>query len=231
MDYNEEQQSEIEAIQAIYNDEFIPVSEKPFHSFNVEVTTDDYEEGTENGAKTVIGFKFVEKYPDEPPEIVVQESENISAKDTEELLEYLISLANSNTGMVMVFTLVSATQDWLHDRKTEIQTLKQQETINRARAAEEAERKRFEGTVVTVESFLTWQAKFEAEMAAIKSQQLKEDLGVRKLTGRELFEKDHTLNESDIQFLQDGEEDIKVDESLFQEMDDLDLDELVSDEF
>ncbi|KAK9872207.1 hypothetical protein WA026_017006 [Henosepilachna vigintioctopunctata] len=67
---------------------------------------------------------------------------------------------------------------------------------------EEAERKRFEGTKVT--------GIIEREG--------------KKLTGRELFMQDNTLNESDFKFLADGEE-IKVDESLFQDLDDLNLDD------
>lgn len=45
------------------------------------------------------------------------------------------------------------------------------------------------------------------------------------VTGKQLFETDHNLDTSDIQFLEDGGNSVEVDESLFQEMDDLDLDE------
>ena len=45
-----------------------------------------------------------------------------------------------------------------------------------------------------------------------------------KLTGKQLFERDSTLNESDIKFLTDTSS-VKVDESLFQDLDDLDLDD------
>jgi len=63
--------------------------------------------------------------------------------------------------------------------------------------------KRFEGTRVTVESFLAWKARFDAELGAKKIQD-KEDKETRKLTGRELFLTDKTLNESDLKFLEDG---------------------------
>ena len=64
----------------------------------------------------------------------------------------------------------------------------------------------------------------------------------KKLTGRQLFERDSTLNDSDVQFLtmlSDGGVKVdtissgggvKVDESLFQDFDDLDLDEEFDDE-
>ncbi|KAF8778244.1 RWD domain-containing protein 1 [Argiope bruennichi] len=83
---------------------------------------------------------------------------------------------------------------------------------------------RFEGVRVTVESFMTWKAKFDQEMAELKKLQAKEEVASKKLTGRELFEKDKTLVDSDLKFLQD-EGEVKVDESLFQELDDLELQE------
>jgi hypothetical protein len=63
--------------------------------------------------------------------------------------------------------------------------------------------RRFEGTRVTVESFLAWKARFDAETGA-KTMQDREEKETRKLTGRELFLTDKTLNESDLKFLEDG---------------------------
>lgn len=63
--------------------------------------------------------------------------------------------------------------------------------------------RRFEGTKVTVESFLAWKARFDAEFGAKKLQE-RDDKEARKLTGRELFLTDKTLNESDLKFLEDG---------------------------
>lgn len=47
--------------------------------------------------------------------------------------------------------------------------------------------------------------------------------GKNKLSGRQLFETDHNLDLSDIQFLEDAGNNVEVDESLFREMDDLEL--------
>lgn len=64
--------------------------------------------------------------------------------------------------------------------------------------------KRFEGTRVTVESFLAWRKQFEIEMG-IPAKREKENKDKNKLTGKELFMRDTTLNESDLKFLDDGE--------------------------
>merc|ERR1739844_648665 len=84
---------------------------------------------------------------------------------------------------------------------------------------EEEEKKRLEGTKVTVESFLAWKAQFDAERQSKKEIV---DASAKRLTGKALFLKNVTLNDSDIQFLNEGTENtVDVDESLF---DDLDLD-------
>lgn len=53
-----------------------------------------------------------------------------------------------------------------------------------------------------MESFLAWKAKFDTEFGAKKMQE--KDKETRRLTGRELFLMDKTLNESDLIFLEDG---------------------------
>lgn len=86
--------------------------------------------------------------------------------------------------------------------------------------------KRFEGTRVTVESFLAWRNIFELDTGIVARREKASFTGT-KLTGKELFLRDNTLNESDLKFLLEaGEnlENVKIDESLFQNFDDLELD-------
>ena len=52
----------------------------------------------------------------------------------------------------------------------------------------------------------------------------------RKQTGKQLFEKDETLFNSDLQFI-NTDEPIEVDESLFQNLDELDLEDDEDDEW
>ncbi|XP_071463399.1 RWD domain-containing protein 1-like, partial [Marmota flaviventris] len=86
----------------------------------------------------------------------------------------------------------------------------------------------FHGTPVKIENFLSWEAKFDVELLQIKKK--KTDKRRRasrknKLSGKQLFETDHNLDTSDIQFLEDAGNNVEVDESLFQEMDDLELED------
>ena len=72
--------------------------------------------------------------------------------------------------------------------------------------------RRLEGTKVTVESFLAWKAQFDAERLSKKEIV---DASAKRLTGKELFLKNVTLNDSDIQFLNEGKNMIKSQCTLF----------------
>lgn len=53
---------------------------------------------------------------------------------------------------------------------------------------------------MTVESFLRWKFNFEEDMGLLKKRN--EEEKNKKLTGRELFMTDKSLNESDLKFLE-----------------------------
>ncbi|GBP63512.1 RWD domain-containing protein 1 [Eumeta japonica] len=204
-------------------------------------------------------------------------------------------MAEENLGMVMIFTLVSAGQEWLNEKWDHIKKEQEEHLLAKQRAEEEAELwlseckcerpnvkhdfhavlpvgaspqeivekvekiiledgqvkdksrwmallsllyilpfmsnlmyKRFEGTRVTVETFLVWKKKFEIEVG-IAAKREKDAKDQKKLTGKELFIRDTTMNESDLKFLEDGDA-VKVDESLFQDLDDLDISDDEDDE-
>ncbi|KAL7851756.1 hypothetical protein AOLI_G00221120 [Acnodon oligacanthus] len=222
-DYGEEQRNELEAIESIYPDSFTVLSENPT-SFTVTVTSDAGE--NDETVQVTLKFTYVEKYPDDPPVWEIHSQENLEDSDTEDILTLLKQQAEENLGMVMIFTLVTAVQEKLNEIIDQIKSRREEEKQRKEREAEEAEKRAFQGTVVTIENFLSWKARFEQEMAELKRKKMKEDdSGKSKLTGKQLFERDHNLDTSDIQFLEDGGNSVEVDESLFQDMDDLDLDE------
>ncbi|CAL8248104.1 unnamed protein product [Lota lota] len=223
-DYAEEQRNELEAIESIYPDSFTVLSDEPI-SFTITVTSDAGE--NDEIAEATLKFTYVEKYPDEPPEWEIFSRENLEDGDEEEILTLLQQQAEENLGMVMIFSLVTAVQEKLNEMVDQIKNRREEEKLRQEREAEEAEKVTFQGTVVNIENFLAWKARFELEVAEIRQKRQKdeEQAGKLKLTGKQLFETDHNLDTSDIQFLEEAGNNVEVDESLFQDIEDLDLDE------
>uniref|UniRef100_A0A8D0BUG4 RWD domain-containing protein 1 n=1 Tax=Salvator merianae TaxID=96440 RepID=A0A8D0BUG4_SALMN len=222
-DYGEEQRNELEALESIYPDSFTVLSENPT-SFTITVTS---EAGQDNETvQATLKFTYAENYPDEVPVYELLSQENLEDNDIRDILKLLQEQTEENLGMVMIFTLVSAVQEKLNEIVDQIQTRREEEKKQKEKEAEEAE-KSFHGTPVTIENFLSWKAKFDAELLEIKRKRMKEEeqSGKNKLTGKQLFERDHNLDTSDIQFLEEAGNSVEVDESLFQEMDDLELDD------
>ncbi|XP_037083490.1 RWD domain-containing protein 1-like isoform X2 [Pollicipes pollicipes] len=215
INYAEEQENELEALQSIYPDELEVVGPG---QYQIAVKSMDYDLDPAAGCRCLLAITCPARYPDEAPQIdILEEPENCVPLEVEQLMETLQAEAEANLGMVMVFTIASAASEWLNNHCDEL----------RRRKEEEAERKRFEGTRVSVETFLKWKEGFEKEMSAMRAQKARDLEAARrnKLSGRELFLKDTTLVDSDIKFLEDAGEDVKVDESLFQDLEDLDLED------
>ncbi|XP_060519455.1 RWD domain-containing protein 1 [Cylas formicarius] len=228
MDYNEEQTGELEALESIYYGDFVVISNAPI-KFSIPIKTEEYDTDISSGLSCDLVITYTPKYPEEAPIIEIENPTNFDNGYKSELLKYLQEQVQENLGMVMVFTLVSSAQERLNVKYDEIKKDREEKEARKIKEEEEAERKRFEGTRVTIESFLKWKQQFEEEMGIDKKRELAEKEG-RKLTGRELFMTDNTLNESDLKFLDEIDR-VKVDESLFQDLDDLDLDDEDDEDF
>lgn len=229
-DLSEEQDQELEALEAIYPNEISVICKEAGDlRFTILLTCNDVktsvnEDENEDGTvfSVLIEFLLPENYPHEVPSILVIESQNLMPADEEELLQLLNKETADSLGTVMIYNLVTIASEWLRKRAEEDAQRKKDAEDRRMQEIEEAENKKFEGTRVTVESFMKWKLQFDEEMALLKKKKLAlEKSG--KLTGRELFEKDQSLNESDLKFIEDDRDisyddaGVKVDTALFDE--------------
>jgi len=222
-DYKEEQTNEIAALESIYPDEFTVLSDDP-HCFHITVCSEDTGNEEDETYSTTLQFTYTQTYPDEAPLYEVTEDGNVDDEDRTKITELLQQQIEENLGMAMVFTLVSATQEFLNNKVDEDKKLQTEEQRKKEEAedrAREEEEQKLKGTLVTIETFLAWKDKFDQERLAEKKKKLPSEQS-KKLTGKQLFEKDHTLYDSDMALLDESDR-VEVDESLFQEMEDLDL--------
>merc|ERR1719337_842792 len=141
-------------------------------------------------------------YPDEAPEMEIEEEENMDEDMRNGLRAKLAEVAEENLGMAMVFTIVSEAIQWLGETQDR---LKDEEEARIKKIKDEAdaeEQRKLEGTKVTIESFLAWKGIFDEEMRKKKGKELEEKTKKsKKKTGRELFLTDTTLIDSDVKFL------------------------------
>ncbi|KAI8875768.1 hypothetical protein K501DRAFT_201921, partial [Backusella circina FSU 941] len=144
---------------------------------------------------------YTPTYPDELPEYEMETLEG--------------QIPSNSIGMAMIFSMVMVIKEELDNIKLDVQRAEEEVANEKRRIEEEAERAKFAGTKVTVESFMAWKKGFDAELAEkdaeIKAQRAKELKG--KLNGREMFTRDKSLAMSDAKYMDEG--DVSVDVTQF----------------
>ncbi|KAL3998406.1 RWD domain family protein [Acanthocheilonema viteae] len=220
MDYKEIQAEELEALGVIYPNELEVVSDK-YPNIAMRISLQSHQ-GKEVPAmfEVTLNLRLAAGYPDVVPEIEIVGLENtFSNERTGRVQRILCDVAQDNLGMPMVFTIVSALQDEIGHLLEDLEAEKIKAEERAEEEKETQERKKFEGTRVTPETFLAWKKKFDAEIRAVeeKGKGICEVEGTGKLTGRQLFLRDSTLNLSDLALMQAAGNEIEFDESLFDE--------------
>ncbi|KAK6728270.1 hypothetical protein RB195_005733 [Necator americanus] len=226
MDYREQQTQEIEALQAIYQEEEFTVicDEYPSISLRVNLKTNQENE-CDSDFEVALVIGLPENYPDVIPRISLEGIDHLFSEERiRKAVEMLENEASNNLGMVMVFSIVSALQEEMGALLAEKKKEAERKVEEEKEKAEAIARKKFEGTPVTPQTFLAWKEKFDKERKALVERKQKEREAALsgKLTGKQLFLKDATLNLSDVALI---EQSVEIDESLFdEEIEGLELD-------
>lgn len=223
-DYLQEQEMEIEALEAILMDEFkeIHPSESGLNTSNrcFQITLSPEDDDADNSMTTPVQlgliFSHTEKYPDEPPLLNVISLKGIQTGDLKILKDRLEQEASENLGMAMVYTLFSTAKEWLAER------FAQDDNDGNLEADERAKDEIIvpHGEPVTVDTFLAWRERFEAELALERAKLMPEialtATKEKKLTGRQWFESGRATTKGAAAVTEDSEED---------EDDDIDFDD------
>jgi len=128
-------------------------------------------------------------------------------------------------GMPMIYNLAAGCKEWLDDNNISSEERSKQLKL---KEEEEIEKKRAQGTPVSLQAFTNWSTKYYAQLEAEKR---KEGEKAKKITGKQMFESNTSLVTSDVSFAEEGESDVNIDWSLFkQELDNLKEQELLDQE-
>ncbi|KAI5073389.1 hypothetical protein GOP47_0011402 [Adiantum capillus-veneris] len=196
-DYKQEQEMEIEALQAILMDDIQEVSSADcslrttFPCFQIIVSPkdDDEEEPTSIPVRLAVIFAHTENYPDEPPLLEVKSLQGVKGHDLVDLKKKLEQEAMENLGMAMMYTLVTSAKEWLREHYNDTYESDQDEESDEETKDEIIEP---HGEAVTVETFLIWRERFEAEQALERARLIPDAALLaskeKRLTGRAWFE-------------------------------------------
>lgn len=244
MSAQEEQESELEVLASIYEQHFHKLSTKSPHYFEI-----DLEGHATDNPHTAIActlyFKYSLDYPNTAPLFEIRQPLGLLKDQTSELVVIISEVIERSLGMVMIFEIVSEVQQKLDEftdtMVSNVQAQKEKNARLKSMKEAEAEQRVFTGTRVTVESFNAWNKAFLAEITAKKEAAAAEEdkkrqkqtagpggllAASKRLTGREMFLRDNQFDESDLTFLAaEGGEIVEVDEKLFVDIGDIDLDD------
>ncbi|XP_058068160.1 uncharacterized protein LOC131217277 isoform X1 [Magnolia sinica] len=225
-DYAQEQEMEIEALQAILMDDIkeIDSSDSGLSTNNqcFQITLspqdDDLDESIYTPVELALIFSHTEKYPDEPPLLNVKSLRGIKPEDLKILKEKLQREASENLGMAMVYTLVTSAKEWLCEKFGQDAQVEESEENDTAKDDIIIPH----GEPVTVETFLAWRERFEAELALERAKLMPESaLTVskeKKLSGRQWFESGRAVAKGAVQVTEgsegEDEEDIEFDDDF-----------------
>ncbi|CAA2980021.1 RWD domain-containing protein 1 isoform X2 [Olea europaea var. sylvestris] len=230
-DYKQEQEMEIEALEAILMDEFkeIHSSESGLSTsnrcFQITLSPQDEEadESTNPSVQLALIFSHTEKYPDEPPLLTVKSLKGIQTGDLKGLKEKLEQEASENLGMAMVYTLVTSAKDWLSEKFAQDDGTENAEEDS----AEKDDIIVPHGEPVTVETFMAWRDRFEAELALERAKLMPDSALAapkeKKLSGRQWFESGRAASKSvapAAESSDEDDEDIDFDDDDFEDDED-----------
>ncbi|KAF5745192.1 RWD domain-containing protein 1 [Tripterygium wilfordii] len=213
-DYAQEQAMEIEALEAILMDDFKEIhsgesglnTSKPCFQITLSPQDDELDESITTPVQLGLVFSHTEKYPDEPPLLNVKSIRGIQVNDLRILKEKLEQEASENLGMAMIYTLFTSAQEWLSESFGE--------DVNAENVEEEVAKDDViipHGEPVTVDTFMAWRERFEAELALERAKLMPESAlsaaKEKKISGRQWFESGRAKGAVPINEGSDDEED------------------------
>jgi len=194
-----------------------------------------------------VTFEHPENYPDEPIIYTIEhvdfgneeddDEDHITKEKTPEpswfsqLNTIIDETIEENMGMAMAFSIATAVAEKLTDLCEELNKQRDEKIEQLKLEEEERHTKKLVGTPVTLETFTVWKIAFQLEMKAKleeKLSQFEKDMEGRP-TGKQLFKNKQAKgveDDLDVTAFAAEEDKVEVDEKLFEDFEDLDMEDL-----
>lgn len=192
----EEQAAELEALEAIFGDDYSLLEEPTKMAgarFQVELADD-----ADNNVRIHLVFTHTPKYPHERVLVVVNALSGVSGSRRKVLQTHLDSVAEDSIGMPAAYSICEAARDWLAEHVVggvDDDDGKGQDEASKFETLDTTQQERVEiissksvGTPVTIENFQQWRENFLQDLKASKTKEQIELETNTKMTGREFFE-------------------------------------------
>ncbi|PRP75365.1 hypothetical protein PROFUN_15802, partial [Planoprotostelium fungivorum] len=205
MELSEDVLMELEALESIYGEDY----EKTDDGVRIHLVPN--QDGRDNFVMLDLCVSFVPNYPNELPTVTFEETENISDEQEDDIQNIVKTSGEECLGMPMIYNIAAAVQNWLSDNNVNPEDIRK---LAAQKAEEELQKKRQDGTPVTKETFTVWREKFYSRYLA--DERREEEERRRRPTGRQLFESNADLANSDASFFEEeGGENVEVDWTVF----------------
>lgn len=194
MGAREEQDTELEVLEAIYDEDFRviePATANNSARFEIDVRDD-----VDAGIKLRLSFTHTPQYPEEPLIVVVHALEGLSTTHRKRLQTHLEEATRENVHMPCVHAICDQAREWLVNNvigKEQIENEEDDERKFETLDATQGDKvevitSKAVGMPVTIDSFREWRENFTQEMESLKGKEELEKDANKKLTGRQLFE-------------------------------------------
>jgi len=220
----DEQIEEREVLESIFSDEITDISDTAYR-ISIKLDVVDENGNDLEPPAMILQVSYPEEYPDVAPELEISGPPNAPKhprfdmqEDRNILLEALQSSVVENLGMAMIFTIVSTLKECAENLISNRAAAAQAEIEREIASADEEENRKFQGTLVTRESFLGWRKGFKKEIEEEEQRKREEKEAEdkkkrlttreeKKMTGKQLWERG-LAGKGD--YDEEGEEDILV---------------------
>jgi len=215
IDYEEEQNDEMESLQSIFESNFESLETTP-PSFKLKLYPNQEEDEDEpNHVGISLRVQYVETYPSELPEITCSIIKGLKETKLKEVREHIRQAEKELTGEPFIYELTTILEEWLQENNMDPRaSLFEKRQFEQKRKAEEERNLEIlqnhvvgmsahsvqdydkshvvDGTVITDEVFAEWTVKFMLEYRKKQAEEMidaiQDESGGEKLTGKQLFE-------------------------------------------